>query len=72
LSCRYPQPSSVILLFGRGPSNDGLKPDFGQKLHSVLFKLLGSANVSQTRVGFDGNLGKTPLPDNLDKKVFFH
>ena len=50
----------------------GLKPDFVHKLHSVLFLLLGSANVSQTRVGFNCNIGKTLLLINLDKNVFFN
>jgi hypothetical protein len=36
-----------------------------------IVKLLGSANVSQTRVGFGCNIRKTLLRFTLDKIVFF-
>ena len=36
-----------------------------------IVKLLGSANVSQTRVGFGCNISKTLLRCTIDKIVFF-
>jgi hypothetical protein len=36
-----------------------------------IVKLLGSANVSQTRVGFARNISKTLLRCTIDKFVFF-
>src|SRR5690606_17038215 len=48
----------------------GMRPDFDQKLNSVLFRMLGSANVSQTQ-WVNANIDKTLLLNNLDPELFF-